>query len=95
MSLIHWNIRGFNANREQVQILFREYDVVAVCLQEIKIGDISPNVGLNFLMYRSPPLIGVRAQGGAAVIVKKSVNQHEIKLDTILQACAVRISTNK
>ena len=95
MSLIHWNIRGFNANRELVRILFKEYDVVAICLQEIKIGDISPNLGFNFLMYRSPPLIGVRAQGGAAVIVKKSVNQQEIKLDTILQACAVRIFTNK
>ena len=95
MSLVQWNIRGFSSNREQVRALFNEQYVSAVCLQETKIGVSTPNVGSNFVLYRSPPMIGVRAQGGTAIMIRKSVNHKVIQLLTELQACAVQIFTNK
>ena len=95
MALIQWNIRGFTSNREQVRILFQEHDISAICLQETKLGNHSPNIGPNFIFYRSPPLIGARAQGGTGIIVHKSVNHRHVQLNTVLQACAVQIFTTK
>ena len=95
MALMQWNIRGLSANREQIQILFKEHDLAALCLQETKLGNYSPNFGSNYKFFRSPPLIGVRAQGGTGIIVHKSVNHRTIQLNSVLQACAVQIFTTK
>ena len=95
MSLIHWNIRGFSANGEQVRVLFKEHNLSAICLQETKLGDHTPNVGHGYSFYRSPPMIGTRAQGGTGIIVCKSVNHRVVHLNSVLQACAVQIFTNK
>ena len=95
MSLIQWNLRGFSANREQVRVLLKEHNAAAICLQETKLGDQSPNVGSNYAFYRSPPLIGIRAQGGTGIIVHRSVNHRIIQLNTVLQACAVQVFTTK
>ena len=88
-------MRGFSANSEQLRVLFKEHKVSAICLQETKLGNYSPNVGHNFVFYRSPPMIGMRAQGGTGILIHKSVNQNVVKLNTNLQACAVQIFTTK
>ena len=93
MAFIQWNIRGFQANREQVRLLFKEHNPAAICLQETKLRDLSPNIGSNYVFFRSPPLIGIRAHGGTGVIVQKSVNHRVVQLNTVLQACAIQIFT--
>ena len=95
MALLQWNIRGFTSNREQVRVLFREHDISAMCLQETKLGDQTPNLGYNFFFYRSSPLIGARAQGGTGIIVRRSVNHRVVHLNSELQACAIQIFTGK
>ena len=95
MSLIQWNIWGFAANKEQVLILFKEHNIAAMCLQETKLGDVTPNIGSNFIFHRSPPLRGVRAHGGTGIIVNKSVNHQIVQLNTALQACAIQIFTTR
>ena len=95
MSLIQWNLRGYSANREQVRVLFKEQNIAAMCLQETKLGDATPNIGANYVFHRSPPLIGICAQGGTAIIVHKSVNHRIVQLNTVLQACAVQIFSTK
>ena len=82
MSLLQWNIRSFAANK-------------ALCLQETKLGNQSPNLGSNYVFFRFPPFIGVRAQGGAGIIVHKTVNHKKAQLSTVLQACTVQIFTNR
>ena len=82
MSLVQWNIRGFSANREQVRVLFKEHNLSAICLQETKLGDSSPNFGSNYAFYRSPPLIRERAQGGTGIIVRRSVNYRVVQLNS-------------
>ena len=89
------NIRGFSSNREQIRILFNEYNLAAMCLQETKLGNDTPNLGNNFHFHRSPPLIGERAHGGTGIVVHKSVNFRAVQLNTVLQACAVQIFTTK
>ena len=95
MAFIQWNIHGFQANREQVRLLFKEHNPAAICLQETKLRDLSPNIGSNYVFFRSPPLIGIRAHGGTGVIVQKSVNHRVVQLNTVLQACAVQVFTTK
>ena len=63
MSIIQWNLRSFNSNREQVKLLFRDYDASVICLQETKLDDRRVDFGFNYIFYRSPPFVGVRAQG--------------------------------
>ena len=95
MSLIQWNIRGIKTNKEQVRILFREANVKAVCLQETKLGNESINMGVNYTLHRSPPCIGEHAHGGTGFVVLKSINHKLIHLDSILQACAIQIYTDR
>ena len=100
MSLIQWNIRGLNANLEQIRILFKEHEVSVICLQETMLSDISSiNLGHNFAFYKSPHLAGLRTQGGpgigAGIIVKKCVNHRSIDVDSVLQACVIQIFTNR
>ena len=95
MSLLQWNIRGFVSNREQVRVLFKEYNLSAMCIQETKLGDHTPNLGFDYSFYRSPPLIGVRAQGGTGIVVRKSVNHRVVHLNSVLQASAIQIFTDK
>ena len=84
MALLQWNIRGFVSNREQVRVLFKEYNLSAMCIQETKLGDHAPNLGFNYSFYRSPPLIGVRAQGGTGIIIRKSVNHRVVHINSVL-----------
>ena len=95
MSLVQWNIRGLYSNFEQIRIFFKEHDIVAICLQEIKLGNVTPNLGHSYAFYRSPPLPGVRAQGGSGIIVSKSVNHRVVNINTVLQASAIQIFTTK
>ena len=48
------------------------------------------NPGLNYEIYNSPPPPGDRAHGGAAIIINKSIQHSILKLNSPLQAVAVR-----
>ena len=95
MSIIQWNIRGFSARREQVKVLLRDHNASVICLQETKLGEISLNIGLNYAFHRSPPFIGARAQGGTGIFIHKSMNCKVLQLNSVLQASAVQVFTNK
>ncbi|MEO1808443.1 MAG: endonuclease/exonuclease/phosphatase family protein [Bacteroidota bacterium] len=95
MSLIQWNIRGITANHEQIKILFKETNAAAICLQETKLGRRLHNVGHNYKLYRSTPLNYNYAQGGTCIIVRSSFNHKEIPINSVLQACAIRIFTHR
>ena len=95
MSIIQWNIRGIRANQKPIEVFFRDADASVICLQETKLGEGPLNPGINYVFYRSPPFIGIRAQGGTGFVVRKSVNHKVILLDSILQACAIQIYIDK
>ena len=95
MFFMQWNIRGFNSNREHVKVLFRDHNLSAICIQETKFGNYPVNFGVNYSIYKSAPYVGVRAQGGTCIIVRKSINHKSIPLNSILQACAVQVFTSR
>ena len=95
MSIIQWNVRGFSSNREQIKVLLRDHNASIICLQETKLGEVSPNIGLNYGFHRSPPFVGARAQGGTGFFIHKSINYRILQLNSVLQASAVEVFTDK
>ena len=95
MSIIQCNLQSLTSNREQVRVLFNDFNPSAICLQETKLGDFTPNMGHNFNFFRSPPMQGDRAHGGTAIIVRKDINCKVVQLNTILQCNAIQFFANK
>ena len=93
--ILQWNCRGLRARSEQLRVLKRDYNPGIICLQETKLGYETYNPGLNYSMYCSPPPISDRAKGGAAIIVKKSLQHSQISLQTSLQAVAINVISHK
>ena len=73
--ILQWNCRGLKTHSEQLKILKRDHNPGIICLQETKLGNENYNPGLNYSMYRSPPPVSDHAKGGAAITVKKSIQQ--------------------
>ena len=93
--ILQWNCRGLRTRAEQLKVLINEYNPSIICLQETKLGHEAYNPGLNYKIYNSPPPIGERAKGGAAIIVKKSLQHSSVILNTSLQAVAVQFVSDK
>ena len=75
--IIQWNCRGIRSKAENLKVLLKEVDPKIICLQETKLGERDFNAGMNYCIYKSPPVISERAKGGTAIVVNKSV-QHEV-----------------
>ena len=94
-NILQWNCRGLRAHSEQLTVLKREHNPGIICLQETKLGNDTYNPGLDYCMYSSSPVISDRAKGGAAIIVKRSLEHSQIPLETSLQGVAVSVILNK
>ena len=75
--------------------MIREHNPGIICLQETKLGNVQYNPGLNYSVYNSPPPVGDRAKGGAAIIAHKSLQHSLLQLNTNLQAVAVTFTLKR
>uniref|UniRef100_UPI003AF84051 endonuclease/exonuclease/phosphatase family protein n=1 Tax=Thiolapillus sp. TaxID=2017437 RepID=UPI003AF84051 len=93
-NIIQWNVRGLRANFEELRLLCNQYNPQIVAVQECQLrkDKIINLTGFSGLTKSSP---GDNATGGVTLYVNKSVLFSEIKLDTDLQAVAVRVSAKK
>ena len=93
-NIIQWNVRGIRANVEELRLLCNQYNPQIVAVQECQLrkDKIINLTGFSGLTKSSP---GDNATGGVTLYVNKSVLFSEIKLDTDLQAVAVRVSPRK
>ena len=93
--ILQWNCRSIKANFEELNLLIHEKKPVAVCLQETFFKD-SNKFSLKYhSCYFKHCGSGDKASGGVVVIVNNSVPHHSVRLDSHLQAVAIRISLNK
>ena len=86
---MQWNCRGLRAQAEQLKVLLHDLDPGIVCLQELKLGPLPYNPGLNYSFHSCNPPPGVCAKGGAGVISRKSIQLSLLQLHTTLQAVTV------
>lgn len=95
MSILQWNIRGLNVNFSSgLQPLIHSLSPDIICLQETKLSSEDFKIR-KFTKYHHINQNNLIASGGASIFVKDQLPQREIKLNTNLQAKAVRVSTHK
>jgi len=94
--ILQWNIRGLQANREELDLLFSNSDPTVICLQETFLKE---NKTINFKHYSSYHRHASEANGivhgGSSILVKPSTPHRQIKLQTGLQAIAIRATLGK
>ena len=93
-SFIQWNLRGFQANLEELALLSRRYKPTVFGLQETFLTNSkTPSFsGFNILNKHS---LNNRATGGVALLINKSHLFSEVHLNTLLPAVAARVTLNK
>jgi len=94
MTIIHWNIRGFKANFEELVLLCNRFQPSIVGLQETFLKTSSNATLKSFNVFRKCSPTG-NAVGGAALLIKKNILFSEVILNTRLQAVAARVSLKK
>ena len=95
-NIIQWNCRGLRANYNELDLLLSRWQPVAVCLQEIIVPDSFTNNNRHYSLFKRCST-GTNGQpiGGVGILVNKRIPHSEIKIDTSIEAVAVRISTKK
>ena len=90
---LQWNVRGLQANREDLSLLLSSLKPTIFALQERNIGK---NHNINFQSYSLYNCSGTENNGiyhgGSALIVDKTTPHSLIALRTNLQATAVRVT---
>jgi endonuclease/exonuclease/phosphatase (EEP) superfamily protein YafD len=87
-TIIQWNVRGLNANREELHLLLR-HSPIAVCLQETLL---LPEKDASIPGYTC---LKRHTNRGSALCIRSDFLFNEIILDTPLEAIAARISNKK
>lgn len=93
MSVLQWNLRGYNSNGNDLRYMMRQHNIDIVLLQETKFtSEFSPKIP-NFKVFSRNVVCNVNqiAHGGVSIFVRESFNPKRIFLDTPLQAVAVQI----
>jgi len=91
---IQWNMRGLQANREELSLLLSQYDPTAVCVQETLLRS---NKTASFKNYSYYGISAVEnngsLHGGVAILVKNTTPHQQLHINTGLQAIALRAKT--
>ena len=94
--IINWNCRGFRQNIDEIKMMLRDYDPMALCCQETYLKASNTIEFRKYLSYHiHSEAVDGRASGGVSVLVKKSIPHRQIMLNTNLQAVAVLLSLHK
>ena len=94
-TILQWNCRSTKANVEELNLLVNKHKPVAVCLQETFLKDADKFTLKCCSCYFKHFSGNDKASEGVALIVNINVPHHFVKLETTLQAVAVKISLNK
>jgi ribonuclease HI len=91
--IINWNCRGFRRNLDEIKNLIRDYDPMALCLQETYTG---PGKTIDFRQYSSYHCHAIstdgRSIGGVTLMIKKSIPHRQVPLKSDIQAVAITFS---
>ena len=92
--ILQWNVRGFQANREELLLLTRLYQPCVLALQETLQSDCSKmSLSGYCVLHKSSGRDST--SGGVALLINQNVLCSSIELHTDLQAVAARISFGK
>ena len=92
--ILQWNVRGYQANHEELLLLTRFYQPCVLALQETLPSDCSKmSLSGYTVLHRSSGRDST--SGGVALLINQNILSSAVDLDTNLQAVAARISFGK
>ena len=92
---LQWNCRGYHSNKHELDLFISKLSPSAICLQETFMPH---SIGLRgYVTYEVPATVDQdnRPHGGIALLVKDSIPQSTVTINTNLQAVAARITLDK
>jgi len=94
-NILQWNIRGLQANREELNILLSNFNPILVSLQETFLKPDKIATFKNYSLYNLPSESNGTIHGGIAILVNSAVPHNQIQLNASVQAIAVRATCHK
>ena len=96
-AVVQWNCRGIKNKKTELQLLADETGAACIGLQETKLpedGEINIS-GYKSYLHNLVTEEGENAHGGVGLLVKQSISQVPLELDTACQAVAVSVKLHK
>jgi len=92
-TLIQWNLRGLQANRDELNLLLSFHNPTVIALQETKLSK-HHNINYSTYFFYSTPGVETNGtfHGGTALVIDKTVPHKLLTLQPNLQATAARIT---
>ena len=89
-SLLHWNCRGFKATIGKVDLIQR-FNALVLCLQETYLKDVNISFFRKYSFYNKIGNVTEnKVSGEVTIMVNKSIPRNEIRLNSKMQAVAMR-----
>jgi len=93
---LQWNMRGLQANREELDMLLSLVHPSVICLQETFLRESKNITFKGFTSYHKPAQeVNCVVHGGSAILVNSSTPHRQLDLQTCLQAVVIRITCQK
>lgn len=93
MLILQWNLNGFNARKERLQLLITKYQPDIICLQETNFKNQYCASLKGYTTLNKNRANALHASGGVATYTKNGVSSQSEPLDTNLEAVATTIKT--
>ena len=96
ISFIQWNMRGLQANREELSLLLSQYDPTAVCIQETLLHS-NKTASFKKYTYYGIPVVETNGSlhGGVGMLVKNTTIHQQLHTNTGLLAIGLRATCHK
>ena len=94
-SVIQWNCRRLRPIFDELSLLIVKHNPLAVCFQETFLKPTDNITVKGFDLYHKFQETENRASGGVSIFVNENIPQSIIKLNTNLQAVAVKVTAHK
>ena len=90
-SILQWNLNGFRAQHEYLQLLMHVHNPAVICLQESNFSEEYMAPLKNYTGYNKNRTHAHRASGGVVTYIKDTIPHKVTPLHTQLEAVAVTI----
>lgn len=87
---MQWNVRGLLRNLDDVQEILCKFTPKVLCVQETHLTSKHTNFLRQYMTFRKDRGDAVASSGGVAIIADRSIACQHLKLQTALEAVAVR-----